>query len=182
MRRKSDKDIRKESFGFLLSGYICIIFSLFMVLYPLIPQTPYEEYTEKEVVIVKFERVHGSKGSVSYCIITDNGDKYTLTGEFNSAELTEVLCDGTIATVKCDDNNLFPFIKYVEEMTVNGKRLVTYNNDAPTDWTINIIVFIVSFFAGVGFLIACRKEIIRNRKQQEKRDARIIKKYGKLKK
>ena len=79
-------------------------------------------------------------------------------------------------------NKLLPFKKYAEEMTVNGQRIVSYNNDQPPDWTAIIVVCSILFLLGTGFLFAYRATILHNRKQQQKRDARIIKKYGALKK
>ena len=51
MRRRSDKEIKKEINIFLVLGIIAILFGIFIVLWPIMPTTPYEEYKEKEVII-----------------------------------------------------------------------------------------------------------------------------------
>ena len=71
---------------------------------------------------------------------------------------------------------------YVEEMIVNGNKIITYDNDQPPDWTAIMIVCSILLFLGTGFLFAYRAAILHNRKQQKKRDERIVKKYGSLKK
>ena len=111
-----------------------------------------------------------------------DGEKYNITGEYSRSELSEILIKGTTAVIKYDTNDILPFKKYAEEMTVDGNKIVTYNNDAPTNWTPHIIFCVLSCFIGAAFLFAYRWQIMRNRKLQAKRDARIIKKYGKLKK
>ena len=51
MRRKSDKQIKKEFISVLIFGIVAIFASLFVLTYPLIPATPLEEHKEKEIVI-----------------------------------------------------------------------------------------------------------------------------------
>ena len=48
MCRKSDKEIRKEFGIFLISGILAILFGIFILLFPIMPTTPYEEYKEKD--------------------------------------------------------------------------------------------------------------------------------------
>ena len=183
MRRKSDKEIRKEFNIFLILGTIAILFGLLMLLLPIIPTTPFEEYTEKEVVISKFDHFYGGVRGASYdYIVTHDGEIYNITGEYRKSELSEFLIEGTVAVIKYDTNNILPFKKYVEELTVDENRLVTYNNDAPINWAPHVIFCLISCFIGISLLLACRWQVIRNRKLQAKRDARIIKKYGNLKK
>jgi predicted RND superfamily exporter protein len=183
MRRRSDKEIKKEFNIFLILGIIAILFSIFIVLLPIMPTTPYEEYKEKEVIISEFDHFYGGPKGASYdYIITEDGEKYNVTGEYSRSELSEILIKGTTAVIKYDINDILPFKKYAEEITVGGNKIVTYNNDTPTKWTFHIIFCLIFCLIGVAFLFAFRGQIIRNRKLQAKRDARIIKKYGNLKK
>jgi hypothetical protein len=183
MRRRSDKEIKKEFNIFLILGIIAILFSIFIVLLPIMPTTPYEEYKEKEVIISEFEHFYGGVRGASYdYIITEDGEKYNITGDYSKSELSEVLTKGTTAVIKYEINNILPFIKYAEEMTVDGNKIVTYNNDAPINWAPHIVFCLISCFIGSSLLLAYRWGVIRNRKLQAKRDARIIKKYGNLKK
>jgi len=181
MRRKNDKEIRKEFSVFLVLGIVAILFGMFILLYPIIPTTPYEEYREKEVVISEFDSSYSRHSSYDY-IITEDGELYRISGDYNRSDLVGILTKGTAAVIKCGSNGILPFIKYAEEMIVDGNKIVTYNNDAPTNWASNIIFCVLFFLIGVVFIFAYRWQITRNRKLQAKRDARIIKKYGNIKK
>ena len=183
MRRRSDKETKKEFNIFLVLGIIAILFGIFIVLWPIMPTTPYEEYKEKEVIISEFDHFYGGLKGASYdYIITEDGEKYNVIGEYSRSELSEILIKGTTAVIKYDTNNILPFKKYAEEITVGGNKIVTYNDDVPTNWTPHIIFCLICCLIGVSFLFVFRWQVIRNRKLQAKRDARIIKKYGKLKK
>ena len=50
MRRKSDKEVRKEFSIFLILGIIAVLSGIFVLLFPVLPTTPYEEYKEKYVL------------------------------------------------------------------------------------------------------------------------------------
>ncbi len=180
MRRKSNKEIMKEYSIFLISGIIAILFGIFIILFPVMPTTPYEKYKEKDVVISQLNHHYGRWASYDY-IITEDGEKYNVTGDYSKSELSELLIKGTVAVIKYDTNKILPFIKYAEEIIVDGNKIVTYNNDTPTNWAPHIIFCLLLCLVGVAFLFSYRWHIIRNRNLQAKRDARIIKKYGNLK-
>ena len=183
MRRKSDKQIKKEFISVLIFGIVAIFAGLFILTYPLIPATPLEEHKEKEIVISKFAYHAGGQYVASYYyIITEDGERYEITGEYSATQLYDVLSKGTVAVIKYDTNKLLTFINYAEEMTVDGNKIVTYNNDDPTNWTIHIIFGLLALLIGLASLFLFRWEIKHNREIQAKRDARIIKKYGKLEK
>ena len=183
MRRKNDRQIKKEFIGCLVLGIVAIFTSFFILAYPLMPAKPLEEYKEKEIVISQFDFHSGVRGSASYhYIITEDGEKYNITGEYNATELYDVLIKDTVAVIKYDTNKILPFKKYAEEIIIDGNKIVTYNNDDPTNWAMNIIFSLLAFLIGLAFLFFYRWRIKHNREMQAKRDARIIKKYGKLKK
>ena len=183
MRRKSDKQINKEFISVLIFGIVAISAGLFVLTYPLIPATPLEEHKEKEIVISQFDYNGGGRYGASYhYIITEDGERYNITGEYNATALYEILIKGTVARIKYDTNKILPWMKYAEEMTVDGNKIVTYNNDDPTNWTMHIIFGLFALLIGLASLFLCRWEIKHNREMQAKRDARIIKKYGKLEK
>ncbi len=183
MRRKSDKEIKKENIVLLVVGMLCILVGLFMLTLPLMHTISYQELTETQVIITKFDHHSGGGKFASYdYIVTEDGDVFNVTGEYSRAELSNLLSSGTAATIKYSVNRILPFKKYVEEMTVDGQMVVTYNNHKPINWTAPAIFCIIFCLLGVAHIIGYCLHIRRNRKIQEKRDARIIKKYGKLNK
>ena len=183
MRRKSDKQIKKEFISVLIFGIVAIFAGLFILTYPLIPATPLEEHKEKEIIISQFAYHSGGRyGSSYYYIITEDGERYNITGEYSATQLYDVLSKGTVAVIKYDTNKILTFKKYAEEITVDGNKIVTYNNDDPINWTMHIIFGLLALPTGLASLFLYRWEIKHNREMQAKRDARIIKKYGKLEK
>ena len=121
--------------------------------------------------------------SVKYdYIVTKDGEVYNITGEYNKSQLFELLAEETPAWIKYDINKVFPSKKYVEEMTVDGILVVKYNNDQPVNWAFPIAFCSIFCLFGIGLLFVYRSFITRNRKIQAKRDARIIRKYGNIKK
>lgn len=183
MRRKSEKEIQKEFIPSLIFGIIAILCGLFVLLFPFIPPTPLDKHVEKEVTISKFDHSIGLRYAASYdYIITEHGKKYRITGDYNRSELSETLTKGTVAIIKYDTNDILPFIKYAEEISVDGNKIVTYNNDTPIKWTPHIIFSLFICLVGAASLFFYRWNIVRYRTLQAKRDARIVKKYGQLKK
>ena len=183
MRRKSDKQKKKEFISVIIFGIVAIFTGLFILAYPFIPATPLEEHKEKEIVISQFDYHSGGLYGASYhYIITEDGERYNITGKYSATQLYDVLSEGTVAVIKYDTNKILTFIKYAEEMTVDGNKIVTYNNDEPPNWTMHIIFGSLVLLIGLAFLFFYRWEIKHNREMQAKRDARIIKKYGKLRK
>lgn len=180
MRRKTDKEIKKENAVLLIVGILCILTGIFMLTLPLMHTTSYQELTEAQVIIEKFDRYYGGGKFATYdYIVTEDGDVFNVTGEYDRAELSDLLSPGTAATIKYSVNRIFPFKQYAEEMTVNGQTVVTYNNHKPIDWTASVIFCVIFCLLGVAHFIGYCLHIRRNRIMQEKRDARIAKKYGK---
>lgn len=177
MRRKNDKDIIKENIVFLILGCAGILTGFFVLFLPFLTSTPYEEYREKEIVVSGIERDHYIWGNSFTSIVADDGIEYNISGKYNFFEL-ESLSVGTEASIKYGKNKVFPFIAYIEEMTVDGKQMVTYDNDEPVNWTLTIIFSLILIILGIGFLCFLCFFLVRNRELQAKRDARIAKKYG----
>jgi hypothetical protein len=178
VRRKTNKEVRKEHRITLILGCCFIAFAVFCILLPLIPRTPYSEHFEKEVIVSESDFYFGGvRGASYYYIITTDGEIYNITGEYSASKLREYLKEGTQITIKYTENKLFNR-KYAEEIVLNGELLVKYDNDKPIDWTGSIIFATFSDLVGIGFILSYRFHINHNRKLQAKRDARIKKKYG----
>lgn len=178
MRRKTDKEVKKEHRIILILGCCFIAFAIFCILLPLVPRTPYSEHLEKEIVISDFDYHSGGVRGVSYhYIVTTDGEIYNVTGEYSAPELREHLKKGTQIAIKYTENKFFNR-KYAEEIVLNGEPLVRYNNDKPIEWTAPIIFAAFSALVGIGFILSYRFFVQHNRKIRAKRDARIKKKYG----
>ena len=180
MRRKSDRDIRKENRMVRIIGYICIFLGLALLISSLIPPAAYEDYVEKDIVIRKIYDFH-SRGSLTDYIVSTEGHEYTVTGSYRRDELYKKVSEGAIVTIKYCKNKLLPFNYQLEELTVHGERIVTYDNDRPTTGMETVVLTVstlFSFLFGVILLILDGYLLRRNRQIQAKRDQRIAKKYG----
>jgi hypothetical protein len=121
------------------------------------------------------------------------GQKFTYRSD-NSITYAEGVRDWSVVNICYKDEEYFTSTSKTIDFKPNGtlsryetdndgaKEIITYDNDQPPDWTAIIIAGSISSLLGTGFLFVYRAAIVHNRKQQQKRDARIIKKYGKLKK
>ena len=179
MRRKSDKQIMKEFIGVLIFGIVAIFAGLFVLTYPLIPATPLEEHKEKEIVISQFDYHGGGRYGASYhYIITEDGERYNITGEYSATQLYDVLSKGTVAVIKYDTNKLLTFKNYAEEMTVDGNKIVTYNNDDPTNWTMHIIIGLLALLIILASLFACISRLCLISQRQKNKDASPIRRVS----
>ena len=103
------------------------------------PHVSYEFLQTKEVTVTAFKRFYGGPKGASYDYIrTTDGEKYNLSGDYQRGQLQELLTEGKTVTIKWYKNE--PFWRLlVEEMYVDGERVVTYDNDKPVDWKSTLI-------------------------------------------
>ena len=179
MRRMTDTDVIKQyalifiaSIGFIVSGILVAILPHIM------PYVPYDSLQTKEVTITVFDYSYGGRHSSGhYYIRTTEGEMFNITGAYTPSELCEVLTSGTEATIKWHKNKPF-WTLLVEEMYVDGTRVVTYDNDKPADWKLPLIIGIFCLAIGIGGLFLIRFFLKDNRRKQELKDKRIQRKYG----
>jgi len=131
---------------------------------------------------MKESLTHGVEAQIRYWELrTEDGESYNLTGSFDRSEMKESLTHGVEAQIRYWENwlgNLFGH-KYAEEVVVNGKRIVSYNNDEDQHLTALYLLSGACILFGAAGLFLFRWEVRRNRELQRKRDQRIEKKYGK---
>ena len=181
MRRKTDKDIIKENSWLISLSTLFILFGAFCAILPhFAPHVGYESLQTKEVTITKFKRHYGgAKGTTYDYIRTTEGEKYSLTGDYKREQLKGLLTEGKTVTIKWHKNEPF-WTLFVEEMYVDGERVITYDNDKPVDWK-SPLIFGTCFIApGIGGFLVLRLFVKTNRKKQKKRDEKIQRKYGNI--
>ena len=180
MRRKSTRTVVKENIGLLFLPVFLGCAFLFILLNRFIPETPYVDYIEEKIVVLKADRSNGGRYLSAYdYIIDENGRKYNVTGEYERAQLFEALPKGTIATIKYHTNPLVPWEKYVEEVEVNGTLLVKGDGVEQLSWETVAFVFVLALVGSALPIFLFCWNIKRNKELQSKRDVRINKKYGK---
>lgn len=154
----------------MISVAICFLPDLF-------PEPKYDELTEKSIVVSHLTVSYGRGGNI-YRIYTLNGEAYNLTGDFDRDNIRNVLVENTKATVKWSRNRFLFFSDYAEEIVVDGKTVVSYNNDDPIPRSPYFILAGCLTLIGVAFLSYCFWWIKHLKTKQENRDRRIEKKYG----
>lgn len=181
MRRKTEKDIIKENYWLIILATLLILFGVFCAILPHIaPHVGYDSLQAKEVTITEFKHHSGGHRGASYDYIrTTDGEKYNLSGDYQREQLKELLTEGKTVSIKWYKNEPF-WTLLVEEMYVNGERVVTYDNDKPVDWKSPLIFGTCCIALGIGSFFLLRFFVKTNRKQQKKRDERILRKYGKI--
>lgn len=181
MRQKTDKDIIKENYWLIILATLLILFGVFCVICPHIaPHVGYESLQSKEVTITEFKHHYGGYRGASYDYIrTTDGVKYNISGDYQRERLRELLTDEKTVSIKWYKNEPF-WTLLIEEMYIDGERVVTYDNDKPVDWK-SPLIFGTCFIAlGIGGFFLLRLFVKTNRKKQKKRNEKILRKYGKM--
>lgn len=184
MHRMSDKDIIKCNAFMII---VCILFTLGGILLPLlpvlIPTAEYDELIGKEIVIASVEWVSQHKGADFHRITTEDGEQYNITGDYAGIDIKEVLPRGKKVSIQYYENKiLFQTKKYAEVIFVDGVCVVRYDNDEDNGVWVLYLLSICCFLTAAGTVCFLRYQILSNRKKQRKRDQKIIKKYGIIKK
>lgn len=172
-------DIWKEDISIIILSAFFLVFGLATPFLVHLNVVEYDQLYEKEITIDSLIRMM-TRGSTSFRTTTTDGERYNVSGDYSGPELRDSLQYGTKAHIKYHENR-FLFSKYAEEIIVDGKCIVQYNDDqAPHPFLYWFCGFCV--LCGIlGFLFA-RWNVKHNRHLQKNRDQRIIKKYGSLKK
>ena len=178
MRRKTDTDVLKENSFIIIASLLFLIFGLIL---PFTSSIEYDQLYKKEITIESIKLVHIYKGGYRYKITTTDGESFIITGDYNAAEVEDSLRSATKASIKYYKHRILS-LSYVEEIIVGEKYIVQYNDkDIRTRFfSGHLTGAIIVLLGALGFLyVKWRVKI--NRDLQNKRDQRIIKKYGSIK-
>lgn len=177
MRRKTARDVVKENTWLICVSGALILLGVFLALWPhLFPSPDYDALEEKEVTVQALRHFFGIKG-VSYdYILTTDGERFNLSGDYDSEEVYGLLTEGRKATIKWCVNRPARTL-LAEEVRVDGETVVAYRRQ-PDSWKL-MLVFGSWFVAtGLGGFLLLHLLVKTNRRKQYQRDARIKRKYG----
>ena len=177
MRRNTDREIVKENIWLVFLPGALILLGILIGLWPYIfPEPDYDALEEREVTIQALRHFSGVKG-VSYdYIVTTDGERFHLSGDYDREKISAQLTQGQKATIKWCVNR--PSRRLLaEEVCVDGKPVVTYRSQ-PDSWK-PMLVFGLWFVAtGIGGFLLLRLLVKTNRRKQNQRDEKIRRKYG----
>ena len=180
MRRKTDMDILREHKFLLVGSILLILFGIFLATALTSNYGNYNSLETKEVTITEFK--HNSVRGCSYdYICTTDGEKYNISGNYKREQLQELLTEGRTITIRWYKNTPFRTPLLAEEIYVDGKRVVTYDNDLPSAWKNPLVVGVCTITIGISGLFLIKIFLKSNNDKQKKRNERIRKKYGDLK-
>lgn len=181
MRRKSDKDVLKENWWLLIGPLVFVILGILVIILTYI-EKPIEctSLHTKAVTVEAFKHRYGSHGSSYDYIRTSDGERYTISGEYQQKQLEELLKKGTKITIKWYQNKPFRTL-LAEEIYIDGIRVVAYDNDVPVDKTITLIAGICSILLGLGSFCFIRF-ILATLSEKTKKHVKTKRKYSKVKK
>ena len=108
---------------------IAVVIALLLQLVPVVYRVPdYEELSVKKVTVESVEEKLGRYSSHSYFLITADGERMKIVGEFSGSELLKKLQSDTEVTIKYHPGIYFPDGEmYVMELTCDGALLVAYD-------------------------------------------------------
>ena len=176
MRRKTDRDILKGSRHLAISSLVLILFGLCIILSPILfPGPDYDTLQEREVIIVSFR--HSSGMSSSDYILTSGNEEYQIfVNADERSELRKALERGRrAATLKgYTDESDHSFS--VREISMDGR---VYKIDDPHQIRMLFLCGLLFIGAGAVEVLVLKYDLKRNRENQQKRDERIRRKYGK---
>lgn len=179
MGRKTDREILRENRWLTVLSAVFILCGILVALLPHLPPfASYDSLQETEAAVQAFKHFYGgSKGlNYAYLLTTDN-EKYILSGDYDKAEAAAQLTAGKAVTLKWYRNKPFGE-RLAEEVSVDGKLIVRYDNDLSRDK--KSAFFAGAFLAavGTGGLLLLNLSLKANRKKQAKRDEKLRRKYG----
>ena len=177
MRRKTDREIVKENIWLVFLPGALILLGILIGLWPyLFPEPDYDALEEREVTVQALRHFSGVKG-VSYdYIVTTDGERLHLSGDYDREKISAQLTQGQKATIKWCVNR--PSRRLLaEEVRVDGETVVAYRRQ-PDSWK-PMLVFGSWFVAtGIGGFLLLRLLVKTNRRKQNQRDEKIRRKYG----
>lgn len=182
MKRKTTEDILKEKIWLIITSAFSLIFGILFVFIVQQNVVEYDQLSEKEVIIDSLKWVSGGYRGAGghFRITTADGDRYNVSGDYTGSELRNSLQSGTRARIKYHKNSILS-LKYAEEIVVDGKCIVPFDDDQKTHPLMYLVSGLFVLFGIFGFLYT-RWDVKHNRRIQQNRDQRIIKKYGSLNK
>ena len=101
MRRKTDREIVKENIWLVFLPGALILLGIFLALWPyLFPEPDYDALEEREVTVQALRHFSGVKG-VSYdYIVTTDGERFHLSGDYDREKISAQLTQGKKAMIK----------------------------------------------------------------------------------
>ena len=137
---------------FSMIGLAVIIFSLFPDIEPVVSK---ESLQSKEVTVSALNYHIRYRSANTYYIRTTEGEMYIISGSYDRHELVKEITAGKGITVNWYQSKA-PRALHAEEIFVDEKQVVYYNNDKVLDWKISAFLGCLAVFMGAVCFVAIR--------------------------
>lgn len=177
MKRINDKDLIKQHKGLVIFSSILIVIGILICMIPLLPKPDYQ-YFEKQIHVehVEYRFVSKSSSGDFTSLIDSNGDIFII-GNQNGAYKT-AFTDADLTIRYHRAAGFFTHENIVDAVTWSGGTFETHPDESMGHWYVASIGGVVVFFIGALGFVLLLLIIKHNRKLQNDRSNRIIKKYG----
>ena len=146
---KQKKSVPKENRWLLIGPLVFVLMGILVIVLTYIEKPiEYASLQTKTVTVEKFKHHYGSHGSSYDYIRTTDGERYTISGEYQRKELEEHLTKGTTITILWYQNKPF-WTLLAEEIYIDGSRVVTFDSDAPANKTVLLVVGSLAVILGL---------------------------------
>ena len=150
MKQKQNKNVLKENWWLLIGPLVFILMGILVIVLTYIEKPiEYASLQTKTVTVEKFKHHYGSHGSSYDYIRTTDGERYTISGEYQRKQLEELLTKGTTITILWYQNKPF-WTLLAEEIYIDGSRVVAFDSDAPANKTVLLVVGSLAVILGLG--------------------------------
>lgn len=188
MKRRSEAEIKKSWRHLLNLSILFIVMGVFLAVLTTVsmlsPKPDESEYHYETVAVEEADLRDADFSRHSnyiWFITTAEGEEFRVVGDTVCGVLSEKLVKGSIAEIKWIEKGLFFKRKLVSEVTVEGVKVVVPDEIKPFEWVVVYIICLISIALGIGFFFFYRSYVNHEIEYNKKRDERIIKKYGELK-
>ena len=175
MKRNTDKDIVRGHKGIIIFFSLIVLVGIIVTLIPLFQQKKYQ-YEEKVIHVDKVEYEPFGKKNYQTLLIASDGETYIIGNDDGAYQYAFTDTDITIRYH--ETTTIFARQNIVDKVTWSGGTFDTQSEKTAGHWYIAVIAGIVIMLIGAGGLLIIYMDVRRNRKMQNARNQRIIKKYG----
>lgn len=182
MRRRADFDIIHMNGFLIFFSAFFLLLGIFLPLLPvLLPAAEYADLTDRNITVETVEWIHQYKGASFYRITAADGQQYNITGKLTDTNrnIKDILHSGREVSIKYYENALR---KYAEEIYADGECIVAYDNDEDRGLWMLYVLSGCCIALAVGGGVFLWWQVKENRRKQRKRDRKIVRKYGSVRK
>jgi hypothetical protein len=132
-----------------------VIFLIGFISVKIVGKKQYKNLMVKEVTVESLKYIDETKGLDYHNLTTTDGLVYSILGKYNMQEVENVLTKGTTITIKYYESQ-FEHKMIIEEIIVNQKLFVSFNNYSLNGVELSGIASISCFILSIALLLRAK--------------------------